>query len=421
VLRLVAALRVPRPVVVTSAAPGSAGREALDAVLADQGLAVLSWAADGSVEVRPPARPRAGPVLPAAALVLPTSGSTGRPRLVVDVGVRSAPGRPPATRLTARLGWRPGQRQLQVGPPAHASVLTFFVAGLADGNTVLLTDGFHPEELLVAVERERVEWLQLTPYQLGRLRRCPMLERADLSSVRALLHMSAACRPEEKRFWHRRLGAARVYEHFGSSEGIGATVARGDEWEARPGTVGRGFFTQLRVLDPATGRPVPTGEVGEVWMRSAASRDSVYLDSGRRLRRTVDGFVTVGDRGRLDSDGFLYPAPRQVGRITVGGHTVLAADVEEVLAAHPAVRDAAVAGVADDRFGQRVAALVVPAPGVPVTDTELRTWVRRRMPPAAVPRQIARADRVPRTSTGKVVRDALDVHLRAAVRPGGHR
>ena len=414
--RLVAALRLSLPVVVTTTAVGGEARRAVVAALTGRGLTALSWTPDGATSAEPPDGPRTGAALPPDALVLFTSGSTGRPRLVVDTGIRSAPARPAGARITARLGWRPGQRQLAVGPLGHASVLTFLVAGIADGNTVVVADGADPAGVLAAMEREQVEWAQLTPHQLRRLRLADPDGRADLSSLRALLHMSAACPAREKRFWHRRLGPTRLYEHFGSSEGLGATVARGDEWEARPGTVGRGFFTQLRILDVATGRPAAPGEVGEIWLRSSTARAAVYLDPAQRLRCSLDGFVTVGDRGRLDADGYLYPEPRQVGRIAVGGQTVLAGDVEEVLTEHPGVLDAAVGGVADDRFGQRVGALVVSAGEAPVPDSELRSWVRRQLPAAAVPRHLVRVDQVPRTVTGKADRDAVDARLREAVR-----
>jgi acyl-CoA synthetase (AMP-forming)/AMP-acid ligase II len=158
-----------------------------------------------------------------------TSGSTGGPRFVVNTQVRTSPGRPRPARLTSRLDWRPGQRQLVLGPLGHASSLPFFIHGVGDGNTIVIADEFDPTAMLHLVGQERIEWMQLTPYHLRRLRTCPAAAGADLSSLRALLHMSAGCPASDKRYWHQRLGARRVFGPFGSraelEDRIGAILA----------------------------------------------------------------------------------------------------------------------------------------------------------------------------------------------------
>jgi acyl-CoA synthetase (AMP-forming)/AMP-acid ligase II len=413
-VHLIAALRMPLPVIVTPTAAGSAARQLVTEALTANGIATVHWSDPANVRVTAPGARDGGRALPAESLVLPSSGSTGRPRLVVNGHIRTAPGRPAATRIVARLGWQPGQRQLVVGPLVHASSLTFFVEGVADSNEVVVLEDFRPAAVLDAIERQRIEWAQLTPYYLDRMRKCDAEATTDLSSLGALLHTSAACPPAVKRHWHARLGADRVYEQFGSSEGIGATVARGDEWEKRPGTVGRGVFTQIRILDER-GRPLPAGEVGEIYFRSPGIREDTYLDSSVRMRTTLDGFASIGDRGWLDHDGYLYPTDRQLDRITVAGTTVVASEVEAVLAEHPSVLDVGVGSVPDPRLGRRVVALVVPRAGEAFSPRELRTWLRSRLDAAAVPRQIVPVPLLSRTEVGKLLRNQLDDQITRAL------
>jgi bile acid-coenzyme A ligase len=223
-----------------------------------------------------------------------------------------------------------------------------------------------------------------------------------LSGIRGLLHLSAACPAKVKLRWLDLVGDTRVFEMYGATEPIGITLARGDEWRARRGTVGRGFFTQLRILD-GSGRELPRGEIGDVHMRSAAVAAGGYLDPVQRLRVTPDGFASVGDRGRLDRDGYLYLEPRQVIRIQVGGETVYADEVESVLGQHPHVQDAAVIGVPDERLGEAVFA-VVAAPRSQVSARELRQFARERIARHKVPRRVLVTDVVPRSGTGKLDR-----------------
>jgi bile acid-coenzyme A ligase len=209
-----------------------------------------------------------------------------------------------------------------------------------------------------------------------------------------------------KRRWLELLGAERVFEMYGATEGIGVTIARGDEWLHRPGTVGRGFFTHVRVLDER-GRAVPAGGTGLVYLRSGASARRVYLDRRDRLLTTVDNFVSVGDRGRLDPAGYLYLTSRQATRIQVGGETVDPTEVEYVLTEHPGVLDAAVIGVPDERLGESLAALVVS------TGSEdrrsIRDFLRSRLARHKVPRTIRYVTELPRTDAGKLDRRRLTV------------
>ena len=209
--------------------------------------------------------------------------------------MRTVSQRPRETRPSTTMNWQPGQRQLVIGPLHHTAALTYFIEAVSDGNTIVVQRVFDPAATLDLVEGWAIEWLQLTPYHMRLLAAAANGRGVGLSSVRGLLHLSAPCPEKVKRTWLDLVGDKRVFEMYGATEPVGVTLARGDEWRARHGTVGRGFFTQLRILDEA-GRRLPPGESGDVYMRSATVTGARYLDGAHRLRLTADGFASVGDR-----------------------------------------------------------------------------------------------------------------------------
>ena len=165
--------------------------------------------------------------------------------------------------------------------------------------------------------------------------------------------------------WAGLIGAERIIMAYGMTEAIGITALRGDEWMKHEGSVGRGMRgTEIRILDP-DGADVPTGEVGEIFLRSPTYGGSNYLGDAPQLRETPDGFRTVGDLGYLDDDGFLYVADRRVDMIITGGANVFPAEVEKALIDHPKIADIVVVGLRDAEWGRRVHAIIEPAdPGV---------------------------------------------------------
>ncbi|MBY8852547.1 AMP-binding protein, partial [Saccharothrix sp. MB29] len=136
--------------------------------------------------------------------------------------------------MIRQTGWRTGQRQLIVGPLYHAAPFTVFVDALLDLNTVVLQPFFAAQWTVDLVRQRRIEWVQLTPTHMREILMLADADPAAFTSVRALLHTAAACDAETKRGWIDLLGPERVFELYGATEGIGVTLARGDEWLARP-------------------------------------------------------------------------------------------------------------------------------------------------------------------------------------------
>ena len=138
----------------------------------------------------------------------------------------------------------------------------------------------------------------------------------------------------------------------GASEMHGLTFCRGDQWLAHPGTIGLPMEgTEVEILD-ADGVDVPTGEIGGIYMRTAGGPGASYVgENVAPMTKTADGFVTVGDLGWLDEEGYLYIADRRVDMIITGGANVYPAEVEAALSEHPQIRDVVVVGVARPRVG----------------------------------------------------------------------
>lgn len=356
----------------------------------------------------------AGPEPPAGqsstvAYLLATGASTGIPKISARPGpLRYDPGRTPSL-VIRQTGWRTGQRQLIVGPLYHAAPFTALIDALLDCNTVVLQSFFAPRWTAELVRRYAIEWVQLTPTHMREILRCPDLDPAAFASLRAMLHTASRCDADTKRGWIDLIGPERVYELYGATEGIGVTLVRGDEWLARPGTAGRGFLTQIRILDGA-GNAVPPGTAGAVYMRTPLRVGRSDYVNDQAIRTTPDGFATVGDRGRVDRDGYLYLEPRDHDTINVGGEKVDPDEVEAALRDHPAVVDAVAVAVPHGTLGSVVGAHVVLIPGANVRRAELAAHCGRRLAGYKIPKQFTFVDQVPRSAAGKAERWRLAPH-----------
>jgi bile acid-coenzyme A ligase len=338
----------------------------------------------------------------APAYLLATGGSSGVPKISMrrdPLGYDSGRTPPMAIRST---GWRSGQRQLIVGPLYHAAPFTVFLDALLDQNTTVLQPFFVPSWTIRLVVEHAIEWMQLTPTHMREILRLRP-DRADFASIRAVLHTAARCDADTKRGWIDLLGADRLYELYGATEDIGVTLVRGDEWLARPGTVGRGVLTQIAIMDDNR-RRVPPGTVGTVFMRSPGRPERRgYLDD-RAPETTVDGFATVGDRGRVDRDGYLFLEPREHDVINVGGEKVDPNEVESVVLGHPKVLDTVAVGVAHDTLGFVVGVHVMLKPSSTMSRGELIAHCGRRLATHKIPKQVEFVDQIPRSASGKVQR-----------------
>jgi bile acid-coenzyme A ligase len=177
---------------------------------------------------------------------------------------------------------------------------------------------------------------------------------------------------------------------------------RGDAWLEHPGTVGQPWMCEIKILD-AEGNEVPTGEVGEIFMRWNGQTEPSFNYRGAQAQTRPDLFSSIGDLGSMDEDGFLYLADRRDDLIISGGANIFAAEIEAALSDHPGVADVVVVGRADEEWGQRVHAVVQPATA-DVTADQLREHCRERLAGYKVPKTIEFVERLARTEAGKIRR-----------------
>ena len=334
-----------------------------------------------------------------------SGGSTGKPKLIVTPSAFAfAPAAHPSTSL---LGFNASDRLYSPGPLYHNQAFLFTQSILFIGGSAVLNEKFDAATCLAAIEKHRPTVLNLVPTMMLRMLRSEKLKTADLSSVRSLWHMAAPCPDWVKRGWIERIGAEKVNELWAATEAAGGTVINGREWLQKPGSVGKGFATEFRILDEQR-RSLPAGEVGEIFSRfSGAPANYSYL--GAKPLETVDGdFASVGDLGYVDADGYLFLADRRVDQIITGGANVVPAEVEAILTQLPGVRDAAVIGLQDDDLGRRVHALIEPANAdAPPALEELDAHLRLHLASYKLPRGYEIVTTLPRDEAGKIRRSKL--------------
>lgn len=348
----------------------------------------------------------------AGATMTYTSGTTGRPR-----GVRRATYTlPPETVSTSQamflglFGILPGSEgvHLVVAPTYHTAVLNFATNHLHLGHTVVLMDKWTPEGMLQRIERYGVTSTHMVPTQFVRLLKMPaeVRERANVSSLRHMIHGAAPCPVEVKQAMLDWWGPC-IYEYYAASEG-GGTLATPADARKKPGSVGKPWpISAIQILDDA-GNAVPTGEAGTVWIRMGEYKFAYHKDDRKTDEAWKGSFFTVGDAGYLDDDGYLFLCDRKADMIISGGVNIYPAEIEAVLLQHPLVLDAAVFGIPDSDWGEQVRAVVQPAEGAaPISESDLFAWCEGRLAKFKRPRSIHFTNALPRDPNGKLYKRKL--------------
>ncbi|HEX9337994.1 MAG TPA: acyl-CoA synthetase [Pseudonocardiaceae bacterium] len=335
-------------------------------------------------------------------VVLLTSGTTGTPK-GAPRQVRSPLA---ATHLLERIPLRRDGAMFIASPMFHATGLSQLIMTLALGSTVVVRRRFDPEATLRAVADNNCTSLVLVPTMLRRILDLgpEVHRRYDTSRLSVILTAGSVLTPDVSDRTLDVFGDV-LYNLYGSTEVAVATVATPVELRAAPGTVGRPPRGCLVRLYDGDGHRVREPNVrGRVFVGSELAFGG-YTDGGRK--EIIDGLLSSGDIGHFDEHGLLFVDGRDDDMIVSGGENVFPVEIENLLVARPDVADAAVIGVSDADFGQRLLAFVVPADGSSVDPDEVKAYVRANLARYKVPRDVILLDELPRNPTGKVLRSKL--------------
>nr|WP_217155135.1 AMP-binding protein [[Mycobacterium] fortunisiensis] len=335
-------------------------------------------------------------------LVVLTSGTTGTPK-----GAR----RPTPTgfgtiaAMLSRMPLRRDEVMLIPAPLFHAWGLAALQVSAPLRATVVLMERFDAEECLKTIAQHRCSVLVAVPVMLQRILELPaaVINRYDTSSLRVVASSGSPIPGAAVIKFMDTFGDV-LYNFYGSTEVSWATVADPTDLRAAPTTAGRPpLGTRVAILDHA-GDPLPIGGVGRIFVGNDMLFDGYTNAASPAIK---DQLMDTGDVGYLDAGGRLFVAGRDDEMIISGGENVFPRPVEEALALLPQVSDVAVIGVPDPVFGQRLAAFVVRAEGASLDEEMIKNYIRNRLSRFSIPRDVTFVDRLPRTTTGKIIKRSL--------------
>ncbi|MFJ9787176.1 acyl-CoA synthetase [Amycolatopsis sp. NPDC101161] len=346
-------------------------------------------------------RPWPAPAKPGG-FVLLTSGTTGTPK--------GAP-RPHTSALASaqfldRIPLRSNEATYMGAPLFHGTGLSQFILSFALGSKVVMRRKFTPEEALRGVAEHKCTALVLVPTMLQRIVDLPkdVREKYDTSSLRIIFVAGSALSPDLGNRANEAFGPV-VHNLYGSTEVAVATVATPEDWAKAPGTVGRAPVGCKVALYDEKGRKITEPHVtGRVFVGSGLSFGG-YTDG--RHKEIIDGLLSSGDVGHFDDDGLLFIDGRDDEMIVSGGENVFPIEVENLLVEREDVLEAAVIGIEDPEFGQRLKAFIVRTEDSKLDVDGVREYVKANLARYKVPRDVEFLDELPRNATGKVLRNKL--------------
>lgn len=342
------------------------------------------------------------------ARVLYSGGTTGRPKAfrqkLLDIHPSQAPVRHAG--LAAELGIGDTTVLLSPAPNYHAAPFTFQLMSMAAGGTVVCMERFDPAAALEAIRVHGVTHSQWVPTMLLRMLRLPERGSIELSPTHTTAVTSGAPCPVDVKDQINQWWGPILHEYYGASEGYGHTYISAQESAERPGSVGRPLGgTKVHITDDE-GNPLEPNEIGRVWFEPPTS--NAYVNE--RDSAAPSNWKSMGDRGYLDEDGYLYLVGRESFMIISGGVNIYPEEIEEALLRHPAVADAAVFGIPDPEFGEQVKAVVElheNAPADEDTAAALIDHCKAVLASYKAPKSIDFVDDLPRLPTGKLNKKAL--------------
>ncbi|NMH97187.1 long-chain-fatty-acid--CoA ligase [Pseudonocardia acidicola] len=300
-------------------------------------------------------------------------------------------------------------------PLFHVGGTSYALLALYGGARLVMLRVPDPAAVLDMIERERITHTFLVPALMAAMAQVPGAADRDCSSLRALSY-GASPMPLPVMRACLKLFPGKMHQVYGMTEACGVVSSLGpddhcDDPAAAHRLVSAGtpiHGVQIEIRDPGTGEPVPTGEPGEIWVRTEQLMAGYWgKPDATASAITPDGWLRTGDGGHRDTDGYIYVTDRIKDMIISGGENIYPAEIERVLAEHPTVADVAVIGVPDERWGEAPKAIVVAAPGQTVDPDTLLAYCRENLASFKCPKSVEVLDELPRNPTGKVLKKDL--------------
>jgi fatty-acyl-CoA synthase len=353
---------------------------------ADDTLDALIEGGDTSAPPRPGTSPK---------ITILTSGTTGTPK--------GAPRSEPKS--LGLIGGLLSKVPFKSGEMVHALGFAQALVGIGLGSTLVIRRRFEPEQTLDSLERHHATAMVMVPVMLQRTVELgeDEIKKRDTSSLRIIFLSGSRLAPELAKKAMKAFGPV-VYNLYGSTEISYATIATPEELKAEPASVGKVVRgSVVKILDE-DGNELTVGESGRIFVGNLSQFEG-YTGGGSK--EEVGGLISSGDLGHFDKEGRLYVDGRDDEMIVSGGENVFPAEVEELLTSHEAIADAAAIGVDDEKFGQRLRVFVVLRDGAPLSEDEIKSYVKDNLANYKVPRDVVFADELPRNATGKVLKREL--------------
>ena len=347
--------------------------------------------------------------------MLYSSGTTGRPK-----GVKPAPPEDddilatnPLMGLAVMGAGMPADGSMVYLSPAplyHAAPIGWCTTAQRLGGTVVVMEKFDPEHALETIEKYKITDSQWVPTHFVRMLKLDpeVRTRYDLSSHQRALHAAAPCPVPIKREMIEWWGPI-INEYYAGSEGVGMTLIKAEDWLTHPGSVGKAIHGTLHVCD-AEGEEVPAGQDGLLYFENDLI--PTYHNDPEKTREAMHpkGWMTLGDIGHLDADGFLYLTDRKSHMIISGGVNIYPQEIENLLVTHDKVMDAAVIGAPCPDFGEKVVAVVQPidmAEAGDALEAELRDFLAPSLSKTKMPKLFDFRAQLPREANGKLYKREL--------------
>lgn len=337
-----------------------------------------------------------------SSIIILTSGTTGTPK---GANRSTPPSLAPIGGILSHVPFKSGEVTSLPAPMFHALGYLHATIAMMLGDTLVLRRRFKPPTVFEDIEKHKVTAVVVVPVMLSRMLDAleKMDTKPDLSSLRIVFVSGSQLGAELAQRALKDLGPV-VYNLYGSTEIAFATIARPEDLEKNPATVGpvvKGV--KVKILDE-NGNEVPQGDVGRIFVGNTFPFEG-YTGGGHK--QIIDGLMSSGDVGYFDENDLLYVSGRDDEMIVSGGENVFPAEVEDLISGHPEVVEATALGVEDKEWGHRLRAFVVKTEGASIGEDDIKTYVKEHLARYKVPREVVFLEELPRNPTGKILKREL--------------